>query len=97
MISRIDVSCLGPYGSDDASLDNLKSVNYIFGSNGSGKTTISEYLRTGMTEDGSRVEWEGPSRPVLVYNQRYIDGIFQNSSVPGVFTLVKTILKSSTL
>lgn len=87
MISRINVSCLGPYGSDDASLDNLKSVNYIFGSNGSGKTTISEYLRTGMTEDGSRVEWEGPSRPVLVYNQRYIDGIFQNSSVPGVFTL----------
>jgi wobble nucleotide-excising tRNase len=87
MISRINVSCLGPYGSDDASLDNLKSVNYIFGSNGSGKTTISEYLRTGMSGDESRVEWSGPSRPVLVYNQHYINGIFQNGSVPGVFTL----------
>ncbi|MGN8740922.1 AAA family ATPase [Collinsella sp. HCP3S3_B8] len=87
MISRINVSCLGPYGSDNASLDSLKSVNYIFGSNGSGKTTISEYMRTGITDDASRVEWEGPSRPVLVYNQHYVNGIFQNSSVPGVFTL----------
>ncbi len=87
MISRINISGLGPYGSDNASLDNLKSVNYIFGSNGSGKTTISEYLRTGMAGDESRVEWSGPSRPVLVYNQHYINGIFQNGSVPGVFTL----------
>ena len=87
MISRINVSGLGPYGSDNASLDNLQLVNYIFGSNGSGKTTISEYFRTEMTDDGSRVEWEGPSRPVLVYNQHYINGIFRNSSVPGVFTL----------
>ena len=87
MISRIRVSGLGPYGSDNASLDSLKSVNYIFGSNGSGKTTISEYLRTRMAGDESRVEWSGPSRPVLVYNQHYINDIFQNSSVPGVFTL----------
>ena len=88
VISKINLSGLGPYRGEACCLDGLDKVNYIYGSNGAGKTTISEYLRSDTDNAENRVTWTGgtPSQ-VIVYNQHYVDAYFQKDDIPGVFTL----------
>ncbi|SDQ26968.1 AAA family ATPase [Virgibacillus salinus] len=45
MIDEIVIRNVATYDSDGVKLSNLGKVNYFYGSNGSGKTTISEVLR----------------------------------------------------
>ena len=44
MIESIHVCKTATYGETQQSLSGLKTFNYIYGSNGSGKTTISRVL-----------------------------------------------------
>lgn len=88
MINKINLAGLGPYYEDSCCLDDLDKVNYIYGANGAGKTTISEYLRSGIKDDDTRVDWDSDAHnQVLVYNQHYVDTYFQKDEIPGVFTL----------
>ena len=62
-------------------------INFFFGKNGSGKTSISRQI-----EGGTGIEWaegEVPSNyQILVYNQDYIDLHFKTlDKVNGIFTL----------
>lgn len=44
MIIRIDIKDVASYDKDGVTFDNLQKVNFIYGGNGTGKTTISRYL-----------------------------------------------------
>lgn len=65
-------------------------VNFFYGNNGSGKSTIGRAIKSG-TEIKSAVEYDGDKTSadyrILVYNQDYITRLINNAGdIPGVFT-----------
>ncbi|TAG65868.1 MAG: hypothetical protein EAZ26_10095, partial [Runella slithyformis] len=44
MIKKIDIKSVATYDNQGVQLDNLKKVNFIYGANGCGKTTISNFV-----------------------------------------------------
>lgn len=65
-----------------------KQVNFIFGPNGSGKTSISRWFAAETDRTGSTARWthDRPLR-IRVFNRDYIDTTLRQTSLPGVFTL----------
>lgn len=88
MIKRIVLRNVATFGSEGAVLDNLQRVNYIYGGNGVGKTTLSRVLAniSGSRYKDCEVEWTGMPLKVLVYNRDFRErNLMEN--IPGVFTL----------
>lgn len=83
---------------DTASFDKVNGVsfsptlvNFIYGSNGSGKTTISNVIANSAAFPNCTVDW-GLVSPLqtLVYNRSFIENNFEQSSeLKGIFTLGK--------
>ncbi len=66
-----------------------KKINFIYGSNGSGKTTISRLLNAPNQYIHSSVI-QGEEHSILVYNNDFVDLHFNNNSlIQGIFTLGK--------
>ncbi len=90
MISKIRVSNIASYDKTGIEIDNLKKINFIYGANGSGKTTISNLLADENFCPDCSIEWEhGQKIDTLVYNKKFRNDNFGNTSIPGVFTLGK--------
>lgn len=73
------------------SLDALNKINFIYGANGSGKTTISRLIANHVEYGDCCLTWED-DRPLktLVYNRDFINSNFNaNSELKGIFTLGK--------
>lgn len=72
-----------------ARLSDLRRINYIFGANGTGKTTISRVIAQTLEHDQCHLQWQGNSQlECLVYNQDFVDRNFnQGGPLQGVFTL----------
>ncbi|HIF9513315.1 TPA: AAA family ATPase [Photobacterium damselae] len=69
--------------------DITKQNTFIFGLNGSGKSTISNFLYKTDEYPSCNISLDGNYTPI-VYNQKFVDENFVNSSVQeGVFTLSK--------
>ena len=83
---------------DTASFDKVAGVsfsptliNFIYGSNGSGKTTISNVIANSASFPSCILDW-GITAPLqtLVYNRTFIEHNFEQSSeLKGIFTLGK--------
>lgn len=88
MISKIALSGLPCFGTG-MELSDLTTVNYIFGPNGSGKTTISRSLAKYNPAGNSYVFWEKQPETIRVYNRDYVTDTFASASgeEPGVFLL----------
>lgn len=91
MIDQVNLSgfhCFGGNGGEV--LGDLATVSYIFGPNGSGKTTISQSLAT-VAGDESHVRWTSSPQTVKVYNRDYVRKAFTNADGEerGVFLLGK--------
>ncbi|MGI6077905.1 MAG: AAA family ATPase [Fastidiosipilaceae bacterium] len=93
MINSVHVKSCPPYDDSGAKIKNCKKVNFIYGANGSGKTTISEYLRTYSTNPDRfrfcEIDWKsnGPL-PIYVYNRQFRKlNFIREEGIPGVFTL----------
>lgn len=92
MINSILIKNCPPYDSTGAELTDCKKVNFIYGANGSGKTTISEFLRECKQSDrynACSINWESNEvRPIYVYNRQFRQlNFLQEDGIPGVFTL----------
>ncbi|WP_434923153.1 AAA family ATPase [Glutamicibacter sp. PAEs-4] len=87
MIKKILLSGY-PCFSGEAALGDLAPVNYVFGPNGSGKTTISQSLAT-LDVDDSHIAWTFEPQTVKVYNRGYVRKAFTNADGEerGVFLL----------
>ena len=74
-------------------LETSKPVNLVYGLNGSGKTTISKYLRNPEDEAFEHCDYEHDDSSDFVfrvYNQSFIDDVFFNQDTQkGIFTLSK--------
>lgn len=87
MITEVDLDgtpCFAP----GAALIDLKKVNFIFGPNGTGKTSITRILSEGPDDDRITLADESSTREILVLNSKYIEETFQETE-NGIFFLGK--------
>ena len=77
-------------------MSDLKKLNFVFGTNGSGKTTISRVLRAPDDYSSCAIVWENEKRiPCKVYNSDFVAENFRDDSdMPGIFTLGKEELET---
>lgn len=90
MIESITLSGIATYSPvTPETIQNLKAVNYFYGANGTGKTTISRLIANPALSTASRVSWaKGNQIPAMVYNNDFIAANFTDSKqFKGVFTL----------
>jgi len=88
MISRIKMSKVASFDGT-AEIETDKRVNLVYGLNGTGKTTISDYLYKSSEAIFSECSTEFQTQlPVVVYNQSFIqDHFFEADSLKGIFSL----------
>ena len=61
MIKSIKMKNCATYNSDGIVIDNCKKVNFFYGANGSGKSTIGNFLQnqTDTKYSNCEIEWIG--------------------------------------
>lgn len=90
MIDSINIRNVATYDETGIQIKDLKKVNFIYGANGSGKTTISNFLYNPEDENFSdcSLTWKN-SQPIttLVYNKNFRERNFGKGKLKGVFTI----------
>jgi ABC-type Mn2+/Zn2+ transport system ATPase subunit len=59
MLSTIRIANEASYGANAQSLTGLRAINFIFGTNGSGKTTISRVVADPGAKPACSLAWAG--------------------------------------
>ncbi|WP_322904296.1 AAA family ATPase [Paenibacillus sp. SGZ-1009] len=91
MITEIHLKNRASYNNNGAKLTDLKAVNFIYGSNGSGKTTISNVIRNQHNLGDCKINWkDNTTIKTLVYNRDFVEENFKEQTlIKGIFTLGK--------
>jgi len=90
MINSISINKVASFDASGVRVTDLKKINFIYGANGSGKTTISNLVANPDNQDYQEcsVNWQhGMSLKTLVYNKQFRDHNFGRGKIEGVFTL----------
>lgn len=88
MIQKIVIKNTATFDTEGVEIDNLKKINFIYGANGCGKTTISNIIASPDQYVDSSVVWISDNKDdVLVYNKAFREKNFGTNNIPGVFTL----------
>jgi wobble nucleotide-excising tRNase len=90
MITKITMDKVASY-KNPVILETDKKVNLIYGLNGTGKSTLSDFLYNPNEASFANCKIEGLNgEEILVYNQRFIrEYIFEPDYLKGIFTLSK--------
>lgn len=91
MIESISIKKVASFNETGIQINNIKKINFIYGTNAGGKTTISN-LATNPTDSIFQycsISWEHRQQlKTLVYNKNFRDHNFSGSSkLQGVFAL----------
>ncbi|MCB4762842.1 MAG: AAA family ATPase [Sulfurovum sp.] len=88
MISSITIKGIASY-KEEASLITDKKINLIYGLNGTGKTTLSNFLKDKNHSKFNKCEVKGgDTAKLLVYNQEFInENFYERDDLKGVFTV----------
>ena len=89
MIESIVISGIATYAIEPEVLNGLAQFNYLFGSNGTGKTTVSRVIADENSFPTCKVTWKaGTKLQAMVYNHDFVERNFtQSTELKGVFTL----------
>lgn len=88
MIQKIVIKNTATFDTEGVEFDNLKKINFIYGANGCGKTTISNIIASPDQYVDSFIVWSPDNKDdVLVYNKAFREKNFGTNNIPGVFTL----------
>lgn len=90
MIKSITLKKVATFDVSGIQIKDLKKINFIYGANGSGKTTISKLIdkQTDSIFANCSLVWEnGLPIKALVYNKDFREKNFGKGSIDGVFTL----------
>lgn len=89
MIGEIQISSNVATYHSPATLDDLRCINYIFGANGTGKTTIARVIEQAEGHTHCQLNWQsGTPLQTMVYNRDFVERNFnEENTVQGVFTL----------
>ena len=102
MIESITIASVATYASTPETLSGLSQFNYLFGSNATGKTTVSRIIADEASFPTCNVTWKGGTKlQPMVYNLDFVERNFtQSAELKGVFTLgekqVDTLAKIAT-
>ena len=90
MISKLQMDDVASY-KNSTSIETDRKVNIIYGLNGSGKSTISNFLYDQDNKDFKSCTVDiSDDELVLVYNKRFIrDNFYDADSLKGIFSLSK--------
>ncbi|MFA7275875.1 MAG: AAA family ATPase [Pseudobdellovibrionaceae bacterium] len=103
MLQSIQISKVATYQGADQHMNDLRKVNFVFGCNGTGKTTISRIIAEPEKFPTCPLGWKsGISLLPMVYNRDFVDRNFRaDSDLKGVFTLgedgIETLKQIETL
>lgn len=90
MIKSITIKKVATFDETGIEISSFKKANFIYGVNGSGKTTISNFLyepKNSKFSDCS-ISWLNDlDINTIVYNKDFRDRNFGKGTIPGVFTL----------
>ena len=88
MINSIKLKNIASY-KQESSLNTDKKINLIYGLNGTGKTTLSNFLK-----DKNNIKFsecsisDGETAKILVYNQEFInENFYEKNDLKGIFTI----------
>jgi wobble nucleotide-excising tRNase len=89
MIESIAISSIATYADTPQELDQLSQFNFVFGSNGTGKTSISRVIADESKFPTCKVIWKGSTKlQPMVYNHDFVERNFhQPAELKGIFTL----------
>lgn len=87
MISKIEIKNIASFDATGVIIDDMKKINFIYGANGCGKTTISKCINNPIRySEKCKITWsKGEVLSAYVYNKDFREQNFRN--IPGVFTL----------
>jgi wobble nucleotide-excising tRNase len=87
MLERLTLGAgLVPF--EDNQVIEIKLVNFVFGNNATGKTTISRLIKRASQTEDSRVSFTDKEEEIIVFNTDFTKSAFRYSdTIPGVFTL----------
>lgn len=89
MIESIRIANIATYSNSPEILSGLSTFNFFFGSNGSGKTTITRVIANEGSFPTCCVTWKGGTKlQAMVYNRDFVEHNFnQSNELKGIFTL----------
>lgn len=90
MIKSINIRQVASYNENGIQINDLKKINFIYGANGCGKTTISNFLFDSSNANFSdcTVNWNNEQNiNTLVYNKQFREHNFGSGKISGIFTL----------
>jgi len=87
MLEEVTIKNHATYGEQGQSIAGLKTINFIYGANASGKTTIGRVARKPDQYPDCQVVWRnGASIECIVYNTDFVSENFK-PQMAGIFTL----------
>ncbi len=95
MIETIKMKNCATYTTDDSAIEDCQKINFFYGANGSGKSTISKFLQNQSNEEYSdcEIKWsDNTPMNIVVYNREFREQNFKEN-IDGVFTLGNATIK----
>ena len=97
MIESITIKNIASFDNNGVQIDDLKKVNFFFGYNGTGKSTIAKYLHNISLPqnkqlkdffDCSQKGYEPSYHQILIFNDEFIkENFIESATQNGVFSL----------
>jgi wobble nucleotide-excising tRNase len=90
MIRTVTIKNTATFDDTGIEVPEFKKVNFFYGANGSGKTTISNFIYepSNTRFPDCQLNWQNDIElKSLVYNKEFRDRNFGNGTIAGVFTL----------
>ena len=96
MIESIHIEDIPYFSEASEELGELSKINFIYGPNGSGKTTISRVIADESKFDKCSIKWAGGKRlQTIVYNRDFVKQNFSQEKLKGIFTLGKENIETT--
>lgn len=93
MIETIEIKDVATYNNIGTVITNLQKINFVYGANGSGKTTVSNFISNPLDSkyQSCNLSWKGnQSLETIIYNKEFKNKNFNSTNTfKGIFTLGK--------